>query len=262
MAKHITKLIGDDFTQEERDRWYDEEAAFHNQYVGGRTQEYPFFEHYSHLIFGLNHLLKDGLTVLDFGCAEGLTLSRMNKSFDYHGVDASESLLEYAKSRNPQSTFKPIGKDLNIPYPNGTFDLVLCFGVLHHIPQVSIVLKEFQRVLKPNGVAFIREPITDMKKLDGTRPGLSPNERGLPVDWMVQSCEAAGLKVENIQLCRFGPLNMLQSKLGAQWHPRLMTWLDKLVSRFYSPARAQYSRTQFVQKLAPNAAYFTVRKQN
>lgn len=39
------------------------------------------------------------------------------------------------------------------------FDLITCFSVLHHIPNVTFVFSELIRVLQPGGYLLLREPI-------------------------------------------------------------------------------------------------------
>lgn len=48
-----------------------------------------------------------------------------------------------------------------IPEDNDTFDIVFMFKSLHHIPinLMDTALKEIHRVLKPDGIAYISEPI-------------------------------------------------------------------------------------------------------
>jgi SAM-dependent methyltransferase len=46
-----------------------------------------------------------------------------------------------------------------IPFPDGSFDLVLCSHVLEHVPYDRRALREFARVLSPAGQAVFQHPI-------------------------------------------------------------------------------------------------------
>jgi ubiquinone/menaquinone biosynthesis C-methylase UbiE len=47
----------------------------------------------------------------------------------------------------------------HLPYPDQTFDLVVCLSVIEHIPDPDAVLKEMARVLQPNGVLILGYPL-------------------------------------------------------------------------------------------------------
>jgi SAM-dependent methyltransferase len=51
-----------------------------------------------------------------------------------------------------------------IPYPEGTFDLLLANHILEHIPDYRAALAEFHRVLKPGGVAILQTPYSSLLK--------------------------------------------------------------------------------------------------
>lgn len=46
------------------------------------------------------------------------------------------------------------GKGISLPFKDETFDAVISFGVLEHVPYDYESLKEINRVLKPNGLFF------------------------------------------------------------------------------------------------------------
>jgi len=45
------------------------------------------------------------------------------------------------------------------PFPDQTFDLVLCNHVLEHIPDDGQAMRELRRILKPNGTALLQVPL-------------------------------------------------------------------------------------------------------
>jgi SAM-dependent methyltransferase len=45
------------------------------------------------------------------------------------------------------------------PFPDQTFDLVLCNHVLEHIPDDGLAMRELRRILKPNGIALLQVPL-------------------------------------------------------------------------------------------------------
>jgi ubiquinone/menaquinone biosynthesis C-methylase UbiE len=54
----------------------------------------------------------------------------------------------------------------SLPFPDGSFDLVLGHAVLHHLPDLDRAFAEFHRVLRPGGcIAFAGEPSRTGDKL-------------------------------------------------------------------------------------------------
>ena len=47
----------------------------------------------------------------------------------------------------------------NIPFPENTFDVVICNHVLEHVDDSDTVMKEFYRVMKPGGWGIFQVPI-------------------------------------------------------------------------------------------------------
>lgn len=55
----------------------------------------------------------------------------------------------------------------DLPFDDGSYDLVLCSHVLEHIPDDLAAMKEMHRVLSPDGVALIAVPLSSSPTVDG-----------------------------------------------------------------------------------------------
>lgn len=100
------------------------------------------------------HFLSGNL--LDIGCGKMpykkyiLENSNINK---YIGLDIENALI-YDDSVKPDFTWDGI----MMPFENNSFDCAFGTEVLEHCPEPEIVLKEVNRVLKPNGTLFFTVP--------------------------------------------------------------------------------------------------------
>jgi SAM-dependent methyltransferase len=63
----------------------------------------------------------------------------------------------------------------DIPYPNGFFDAIYCSHVLEHVQNDRRAMREFYRVLKPDGWAILLVPITAPVTLEDSCV-VEPNE--------------------------------------------------------------------------------------
>jgi len=48
----------------------------------------------------------------------------------------------------------------NIQYPDNSFDVIYCSHVLEHVPDDRQAMREFHRILRPNGWAILNVPVT------------------------------------------------------------------------------------------------------
>ena len=51
-----------------------------------------------------------------------------------------------------------VGDALGLPFPDATFDRVICAEVLEHVPDDRVAMAEIARVLKPGGTAAVTGP--------------------------------------------------------------------------------------------------------
>ncbi len=87
-------------------------------------------------------------TLLDVGCGEGFVdhyLGRRFPEISLTGVENDQQALEVARTINPSFRYLS-GDALNLPFPDQSFDAVVCIEVLEHIIEYRKALAELSRV--------------------------------------------------------------------------------------------------------------------
>lgn len=112
-------------------------------------------------------------TALDAACGTG-RIARLlaDRGHRVLGVDSSPDMLARARTRVPEGTFL-LGDLTALPIPDAQVDLVVCALALTHSPDLTPVMAEFSRVLRPDGHLLI----SDMHPETVSR-GLIPPTRG------------------------------------------------------------------------------------
>lgn len=100
-----------------------------------------------------------GLKCLDVGCGGGrlsIAMARLGAA-EVVGCDISEDGLCDARRRagGLKNLRFECASALALPFPDASFDFVLCNGVLHHTPDPVRGFGEITRVLKPGGRCFV-----------------------------------------------------------------------------------------------------------
>jgi len=95
--------------------------------------------------------------ILDVGCGDGLFASILFREKIDVGIDVSSREISLARRRGVYEELK-VASAMDIPYPDRSFATVLSNGVLEHIPEIDMALKEIARVLKVEGTLILTLP--------------------------------------------------------------------------------------------------------
>jgi ubiquinone/menaquinone biosynthesis C-methylase UbiE len=101
--------------------------------------------------------LEDAGRVLEVGCGPGVSLLPLHaccRPSRLVGVDLDPALCRQARARlRAAGTPGEVvcGDVRRLPFPDGSFDLVLDFGTAYHIARRGDAVRELARVLRPGG---------------------------------------------------------------------------------------------------------------
>jgi len=93
-----------------------------------------------------------GGKILDVGCGSSRILQDLPGSV---GVDVLLRKLRFLRPVHPEVAQASVAA---LPFPDASFDTVICSEVIEHIPDDPCVLGELTRVLKPNGTLVLGTP--------------------------------------------------------------------------------------------------------
>jgi SAM-dependent methyltransferase len=100
--------------------------------------------------------LSPSVSLLDFGAGRGAQPQHRFRGLVARttGIDIDDGVLENAYLDEARI----ITPSAPIPYPDGTFDVVVSANVLEHVEDPHAVFSEIHRVLRPGGVFLFQTP--------------------------------------------------------------------------------------------------------
>ena len=111
--------------------------------------------------------------VLDVGCGEGWLVRHLREAgaASVVGVDPLGAALTRARARDPSGRYLEARAE-SLPFDDAAFDVVVLFNSLHHVAadQLDEALAEAQRVLRPEGVLYVQEPLAEGACFELMRP--------------------------------------------------------------------------------------------
>ena len=107
----------------------------------------------------LERELRGARTVLDAGTGSGYwarVVARAEPRRRIVGLDLSTAFLDRARRSTPPGQVEYVRGDLTAaPFPESSFDAVVCAGVLDTLPDPEAALREFRRLVVPGGKVLL-----------------------------------------------------------------------------------------------------------
>ena len=109
----------------------------------------------------VEQFIEPGDRVLDLACGEGYGTYRLSKrtSREVVGCDIAEEAVTYCQGawQNDNLSYRK-ADGTALEFPDNYFDKVVSFETIEHTTEYEAMIREFYRVLKPDGTAFISTP--------------------------------------------------------------------------------------------------------
>ena len=150
--------------------------------------------------------------LLDAGCGPAPMISLLSEKYPdrkYTGLDLTPAMIEQAKQKNIPNTTFVVGDCENFPFPDNSFDAIICANSFHHYPNPQAFFDSIKRCLRPNGKLILRDLSSNNKLvlwfMDSIELPLANlighgDVKVAKESVIVSCCGKSGLKVETCQI--------------------------------------------------------------
>jgi len=254
------RLYGDNFSPAEIEAWYrDEQSAYFE--LATEAREAGFYGYHAlNWLHGYRHLPPGSLgRVMSFGGANGEELRPIARRAWSIVIVEPGAYCDASLEGTAVSYRRPVPSG-RLPADDFEFDLITCFGALHHVPNVTTVVRDFGRVVRSGGLALVREPVITMGDWRQPRRGLTRHERGIPPRILEHAFQKAGFRILRRRRCVHTLTPRIGRLLGVAWfNSRLLTRFDSALSTC-TPWPIVYHPRRLWQKLQPCSIFYVLRK--
>jgi ubiquinone/menaquinone biosynthesis C-methylase UbiE len=96
--------------------------------------------------------------IIDVGCGTGAILKQLGNPEKNVGIDLAPEAISFCRQRGLNNVQQ--GDIHALPFPDASFDAVICSSVLYHqwVSDVEGAVREMHRVLRPGGALLIIAP--------------------------------------------------------------------------------------------------------
>lgn len=143
--------------------WQKVNKTFNNKW-GAKGAQLPFRQNIFKWVKELNPK-----SMLEISCYRGHYLELLRNAGwegEYTGIDITPAFIEECKKKFPDETFQ-LGDARQLSFPDNSFDVVMCTGVLMHLDQPWKALAEAERVARNKVVISVYGSGTKTFKTDG-----------------------------------------------------------------------------------------------
>jgi SAM-dependent methyltransferase len=250
-------LYGDDFSEEEIRQWFAEESL---GYFNLKETSYSYEYDIINSVYGFAELKSYYKRCLALGCARGDDILPVASRFgEIIAVEPAKPWWREKIGETKAIYMMPkISGALDIA--DSSIDIVTCFGVLHHIPNVSAVISELARVCAPGATVILREPSHSMGDFRLPRNGLTKNERGIAPNWLLSKAAENGFRVKRLVHYDLGIFARVLGRFGVRVNQsRTLIGIDRALCRLLV-WNHRYWRTSPWHKLSPSATLYHLEK--
>ncbi|HVF05715.1 MAG TPA: class I SAM-dependent methyltransferase [Frankiaceae bacterium] len=253
-------IWGDDFSLPEIEAWFaDEEEGYAALGAAEHGSADSYGYHALNVRCGYRHLPPGRIgRALGLGSAYGGEFLPVISRVNAVTVLEPSAALRTPELRGVPLTYVSPVPNGDMPFGKASFDLVVSFGTLHHIPNVTHVVGEIGRVTRAGGHVLVREPTTSMGDWRRPRAGLTKHERGIPRPALLAAFDRAGLDVVHETRCMFPTTRRLAAR-GLGFNSEVGVTLDLALSAM-TAWNSRYRATAQWHKVQPTASFFVLRR--